>query len=279
MQRLEALYVWYAWTVALAIVFWGGELEWRWSWALGHAAVIVPAVLLSKAALSVRFVAACVLTPTAFSTLGVLLPPIVPEAVHWDVYFADLAVGGATVRDVVAANPWPWLVELAQICYALFYFLPIALGVALLLQRRVDDAMRVTELAVGALLLSYLGYLVFPAMPPYRFVPFEHELVGGPSFAALNTLLYELEPLREDCMPSGHTMLTLLVLWAAWRVDRRQLAWLVPVALPLLLATVMLRYHWWIDLLAGIAFAVLGAALFWRPAAAGDDLGTKKGAP
>lgn len=265
-HRLELLYVWYAWTIAIAILIFGEALEYRWAWFLGHVVAVVPAWLLSRcSSLTLRYVAACVLTPTAFSTLGSILPDLVPEAVHWDVYRADLRIGGARVAEFFADPSWLF-VEIVQLCYATFYFLPIGLVVALIARGLHRAAMETAELAVGGLLLSYLGYLVFPTLPPYRFLAYEKGLVGGPTFDTVHRLLYEYEALREDCMPSGHTMVTLIVLICAWRFDRRQLLWLVPIAGPLLVATLMLRYHWWIDVVAAIPFVILAFFLIARRA-------------
>ena len=77
-------------------------------------------------------------------------------------------------------------------------------------------------------------------------------------------MLYEAEGLRQDCMPSGHTMMTLLTIWLAWRHDRRQLAWLLPVGSFLMLATIVLRYHWFVDLVVALPFTGL-AIWIWEP--------------
>lgn len=264
MRRLEAMFVWYGWTIAVLILFFGHDLEARWAWFVAHVAIIVPATLLSRwGRLGPRLVAACILTPTAFSTLGSFLPDLVPEAVHWDVSRLDVRLGGDLVREL-SSRPWMATVEISQIAYSTFYFLPIGLGIALLLQGRRDAALQVAEVSVGGLLLSYLGYLVLPTLPPYRFLAYDHALVGGPTFDWLHRLLFDLEALREDCMPSGHTMVTILVLMCAWRFDKRQWIWLMPLAVPLVVATIALRYHWWADLVAAVPFAMLARWLFWR---------------
>ncbi|MCA8968424.1 MAG: phosphatase PAP2 family protein [Planctomycetes bacterium] len=264
MRRLEAMFVWYGLTIAVLILLFGQALEARWAWLVAHVAIIVPATMLSRwGRLGPRLVAACVLTPAAFSTLGLILPDLVPEPVHWDVSRFDTQLGGAWVRELFS-QPWMVTVEISQLAYATFYFLPIGLGIALLLQGRKGAALQVAEVAVGGLLLSYLGYLVLPTLPPYRFLAYEHPLVGGPTFDWVHRLLFDLEALREDCMPSGHTMVTILVLMCAWRFDKRQWIWLMPLAVPLVVATVALRYHWWADLVAAVPFALLARSLFWR---------------
>jgi len=72
--------------------------------------------------------------------------------------------------------------------------------------------------------------------------------------------------LTQVTMPSGHTMMTLLTLHVAARHAPRQLIWLAPVSFFLILGTVVLRYHWFVDLMVAIPFTVLALWLFRGPA-------------
>jgi membrane-associated phospholipid phosphatase len=66
--------------------------------------------------------------------------------------------------------------------------------------------------------------------------------------------------MHRNCMPSGHTMMTLMNMILAFRY-RSKLRWVFLVmGLSLIFATVYLRYHYVVDVLAGIilAFVALG---------------------
>ncbi|MEZ5990643.1 MAG: phosphatase PAP2 family protein [Planctomycetota bacterium] len=268
--RLEALYVWYGLTAATLMLCYGGSLPGRWAWIAGHVGLVVPAVLLSRLRNAwPRYLAALVLVPTAFTTLGTWLPDVVPEPFEWRLIPANAAVGGEAVQGFFASPP-PWLVETCQVCYATFYLLPLALALCFGLERRWGAVRHTTVLIPGGFLLSYLGYLCWPTLPPYRFLSYPAELAGGPGFRWLNPLLYEAEALRQDCMPSGHTMMTLLAFLLAWRYSRRQLLWLGPIGGFLILGTLVLRYHWWIDLCAALPFTALAWVLFEDRAARAD---------
>ena len=68
------------------------------------------------------------------------------------------------------------------------------------------------------------------------------------------------ESVKVDCFPSGHTAGAVLVILAT-RKWMPRLFWVVlPIASSLIFATVYLRYHYVIDLIAGAALAV---AAFW----------------
>jgi membrane-associated phospholipid phosphatase len=68
---------------------------------------------------------------------------------------------------------------------------------------------------------------------------------------------------QRDVFPSGHTMMTLVLMYlsARWKVKARQLVYVVGALL--IVATVYQRYHYVIDLVAGLFFAVLCVVTAW----------------
>ena len=269
-RRLERIWVWYAWTLAGLIAVFGDGVPARWWWVAGYVALAIPAWLLSR----VRspwpsWIATCVLVPTMFTLLGSVIESLVPEPFHWRVAALDAWLGGRAVAALLSAPP-SWLLDVCVLCYAAFYVLPIVLVIAV--RKNTAAIAHIAELMTGGFLLSYLGYVIMPTLPPYRFVDYDTPLRGDAVFEFVHTTLYDLEPIRQDCMPSGHTMMTLLCVFLAWKHARRQLWWLLPVGGFLILGTVLLRYHWFVDVLAAVPFALLACWLF-APAAAGQRPG------
>jgi membrane-associated phospholipid phosphatase len=115
---------------------------------------------------------------------------------------------------------------------------------------------------VGCFLISYLGYIVVPAIGPRFFLQGVEPLQGVFLFEPLLHGLNVLEGGARDCFPSGHTALTLLVLYHAFRYARPLLIVLVPVGCGLLFATVYLRFHYMVDVIAGVLLALLVQAVF-----------------
>ncbi len=198
--------------------------------------------------------------PSAFSAVGLALPALHPQPYEWACIAFDRWLFGCD--PTVAAQRWltPWLVEALQLAYASFYFLPLLVLVTLLRQRR--HAQYDTCLcAVGlGFLLSYLGYYLLPTLPPYRYLEHGVPVPGLWLAEPVHALLDALEANRFDCLPSGHTMLTLMTMALAWRYTPRLLFVLLPVGVLLLVATVALRYHYVADVLAG---ALLAAVALW----------------
>jgi len=152
----------------------------------------------------------------------------------------------------------PLAVELLQIVYALF--VPAVLVVALLLWlRRRDEYPRYVFLLTLGFLASYALYFVVPARGPRIFLDGlqTRPLAGLWLFGPLRTGLDVLESPHYDCFPSGHVEMTILAWWTARRLSPRLGGIYGVYAVLIALATVYLRYHYTVDLLAGAVVAVL----------------------
>ena len=160
----------------------------------------------------------------------------------------------------------PALVELLQVVYSLF--IPGVLGLAIVLWRRKSRA----EFRYGAFmlaatfLLSYLGYLFLPARGPrlMAYAAFHPPLHGLWTFDFLQRLLDSLEGAQYDCFPSGHVAAVLVGCYIARRISPRVFYTFSTFASLITFSTVYLRYHYVIDVIAGIALAiVIMAAAPW----------------
>ena len=69
--------------------------------------------------------------------------------------------------------------------------------------------------------------------------------------------LDSLESAHYDCFPSGHTELTILAWWSTRPFGKRFFWPSFAYTLSIIFATVYLRYHYTVDVLAGIVVAVL----------------------
>jgi membrane-associated phospholipid phosphatase len=165
----------------------------------------------------------------------------------------------------------PWLTELLQLAYLVYYVLPLAL-LGLLYRRRPripDDPHRpggqeqAFALCMVALLLShylaFIGYMAVPALGPrFALAPlYRTELVGLLTAEPIRDLLNTLEGVKRDVFPSGHTSAALISLHYAFRFTPRLARSALPAALLMILSTLYLRYHYGTDILAGALLAPL----------------------
>jgi len=165
------------------------------------------------------------------------------------------------------ANPTVWLervstpalTEYLQVIYALF--VPVVLLIAFLLwrQRRYTEFRYYAFLIALGYLVSYVGYGIVPARGPRFFLSNLQtvDLRGLWLTRWLQSTLDGLESRAWDCFPSGHTELTLLAWWGSRLISKR-LFWIYfAYTLSIISATVYLRYHYTIDVLAGAVVAGL----------------------
>ena len=209
--------------------------------------------------LFIRWWYPALLIPPIFSELQSLVHPINPGDIDAQLIALDWALFGVHPTVWLERVTVPWLTEYMQLAYATFYFLPFVLCAPLYRQGQFM-AFRVS---LCALLLtyyvSYLLYFVTPAMGP-RFYLAEYQtlpLAGLWLTAPLQATLDGLEGIQRDAFPSGHTAIALIVLAMAARYQRHRFYPLLGVTVSLVISTVYLRYHYVIDVIAGVLLAVV----------------------
>jgi len=153
----------------------------------------------------------------------------------------------------------PLLTDLLQVAYSSYYFLPVTLGAVLLIRRKEDAFDRSLFLIMFCFYLSYAGYLLFPALGPrFTMNHLQHEELRGLFLTApIQELLNRLEGIKRDAFPSGHTGIALTVLVLSRRYEKTLFRLFLPFVTALIFSTVYLRYHYVVDVLAGIILAAL----------------------
>jgi membrane-associated phospholipid phosphatase len=210
-------------------------------------------------------VAATVITVLIiFNSLGALIAGIHATTFDARLIAVDHALFGVHPSVWLERFITPLLTGLLQFAYISYYFIPVSLGVVLIAKDRFGEF---EDALFGILLcfyLSYVGYLIFPAIGP-RFT-LNHlqtvDLQASPFIETIQHTLNALEKNKTDAFPSGHTAVSLMSLYYAWIVREKKLfAVLIPVVTGLIISTVYLRYHYVIDVIAGIALTCLTIAL------------------
>jgi len=154
----------------------------------------------------------------------------------------------------------PALTAVLQLAYISYYFIPLALGITLMVKKKEQE---LDTTMLGLLLcfyLSYIGYMLVPAKGP-RF-SLGHlqttNLQAGYIIQSIQDIVNALEHNKTDAFPSGHTAIAVLSLWYSRKCHERVLFWLLlPVVVLLIFSTVYLRYHYVIDVCAGILTTLL----------------------
>ncbi len=229
---------------------------------------------------------------TGWKPLRVLHDWYVPIATFFSfkaVYFMVKPIhGGRDYDDVlIAIDRWlfgsdptvwlsqfatPWLTELLQIAYTMFYVMFLILGYELYRRHNLDLFHYFMFTCVYGFFLSYLGYFLLPAVGPrftlHDFAAIENDLPGlwltpylrwfvnsGESIPAGASNIVALAATQRDVFPSGHTMMTLVLMYLGGKYKVKTRFFLYVTGTLLIVATVYQQYHYVVDLIAGAAFA------------------------
>jgi membrane-associated phospholipid phosphatase len=213
--------------------------------------------------------------------------------------FDDMLIG--LDRMLTGVDPTSWLsahlslppvaIDYLQVCYSLFYFLPVALGIELYrraMRREREGQFAPPELTqlhellflvVYGFLLSYAAYFLLPSVGPrftlHDFHLIDRELPGAFLAHPLRDMLNRGENVMpgmtvdvarrvvtRDAFPSGHTDITLLTMLLAFRYKARMRWVLLVLGSSLIFATVYLRYHYVVDVIGGALLMVITLAAY-----------------
>jgi membrane-associated phospholipid phosphatase len=186
---------------------------------------------------------------------------------------ADRWLTGTNPTEWLARISHPFLTETLQIAYTLFYTYFIIVGVELYRKAEVGPFRHFRFTVVYGFLISYIGYFFLPAAGPrftlHGFSKIGTELPGLLFTPFLRRFVNFFESIpadvpdavaraaaQRDVFPSGHTMMTLVVIILAYRYRLKVRHPLLVAGILLIFATVYLRYHYLIDLVGGIVLAV-----------------------
>lgn len=183
----------------------------------------------------------------------------------------DRAVFGVDPTLWITQFTHPILTEILQITYASYYLFFIALFYELYRRNDHSDFRSGALLVVYGFYLSYLGYLLFPAIGPrftlHDFYLNDKELPGLFLTDYLRTIINAgggipagvtdpAQYVHRDAFPSGHTQLTLVAMYVAFSARTNIRWWLFVGGTLLIISTIYMRYHYVVDVVAGMIFFI-----------------------
>lgn len=170
------------------------------------------------------------------------------------------------------AWPWPWFHELMEFAYFTYYFLAAAYVWLLMRakgpgpERRWDELRDfVRDLSV-TMLICYTFYTLFPAWGP-KYFRLGHIAVGGGPFTAIMRHIHENGAILGAAFPSSHVAASLIPWWHTWQRFPTHRWWMTTLFVLLCMSTVYNRYHYVVDVMAGL---LLGGLVMYGGARLGD---------
>jgi membrane-associated phospholipid phosphatase len=221
----------------------------------------------ASASLLYRFTVMATLLGTFFQ-LREILPAVSPWALDAPIYAFDLRVFGV--------EPSLWFDQFVTVgtteWFAFFYFLYFLVltvhVLPMLFWQR--DPRVLSRFGVGFLMIfltAHLLYMVVPGWGPYWYLSasFRHEL-HGPTFWPLVRQTVDAGGPQKDIFPSLHTAVPTFIAIFSFRHRRLvpfKYSWAVMafVATQIIIATLFLRWHYLVDVVAGLTLATTAAFL------------------
>lgn len=258
----KIILAYFAFAVVVLLGWWGRieDAPWLFAAHLAGAALLIYQVKrpnrtswIFRNWYPLPYVASC------YKEMALFIPAIRhTDADQW-LAILDFRIWGAHPTVWLERIQSPPLTEFLQIVYTLFIPAVLLVPVLIWRRRRYRDFQYLAFLIALGFLVSYIGYLIVPARGP-RFLlnDLQHiPLEGLWFFHAMQSTLNRLESAHYDCFPSGHTELTILAWWSS-RLISRKLSWLYfAYTLSIIFATVYLRYHYTVDVMAGAVVAAI----------------------
>ncbi len=171
---------------------------------------------------------------------------------HWE----EVMFG---VQLSVAASDWfpsLWFSEALHFGYVSYYLVVPAALIASWTAAGREGLERTAFTTALAFFLCYLCFAVFPvAGPRYDFPKITGPPSNGVVFGLVHTIL-ESGSSKGTAFPSSHVAATVSAWLASGAVNRRAFWILAPFAVSLTLGTVYGRFHYGIDMVAGLAWAL-----------------------
>jgi len=245
------------------------------SWGLSAAFMLMVAAIIlaalaatrwpTQAVARVRLVLFPVLVNIIYCGLGAVMHHL-PSG-NWDAVLLrmDRALLGETPAVAWGRAIHPAVTEVLSGCYLLFFPAVLAAFVAAILRPK-PYGVRLFNGLIGIYALGFLGYTLVSAMGPHLAMPevFGQPLAGG-FLTRTNSTLVQNGSNHVDVFPSLHTAVTVFLMGWLWRHHRRLFPVFLLPAVGLCAATLYLRYHYAVDVAAGMLLAGVGLRLARDP--------------
>ena len=212
---------------------------------------------------------------TNYLMLRVLLPLVRSDAVDGALLRVDLGLFGVEPALWLERFNRPGVVEWFSFFYFSYFWLGMIYMLALVWICRLGP--HTAEFAIGTLLVfcvGQLGYTAVPGYGPARYLAssFHGPLIGGLFWWCVSRTV-AVGGAMKDIFPSLHTAAPIWFTLYAFRRARRDARWRLPagvtafMAANIVVSTMLLRWHYAIDVIAGLLLASATALIAPRLAA------------
>ena len=210
---------------------------------------------------SVRLIAAGVVLVSVYESLGPIISAIGPPPRDRWILAVERTLFRGSIPPLGPAHLPPAIVDAFSIVYVLYFALPVILLAALVRRGQLCDARAAMRTLLIAYYMHYAIYIVVPVVGPARAVevPMAVKLhltsQGSVVTQRLRAAISALERTPQDAFPSAHTSIAVLVAAFARRHRLRFHAFFSVAAAAIVSSTVVLGFHYVVDVVAAVPLA------------------------
>ncbi len=197
-----------------------------------------------------------------FEEIGLTVHAIFPGWFDDYLIEADFALFGVHPTVWIEQFSSYWVNEYMQLVYTSYFLLTIVFGAYLWARGKRDEFSIFIASTCIAYYLCYVIFVFFPIESPYHTLSQlqKVELTGGP-FTAFINLIEKHGRVHGGAFPSTHVAGAVTVLFSAYQFARPIGYWLTALVISICISTVYGRYHYVVDVFAGILMAAIGCWL------------------
>jgi len=158
--------------------------------------------------------------------------------------------------------------DLLMLSYMTYFFLPIVGAILIFRELPASKNYKIGRFLISVLIffcLNYLFYMLVPVTGPQYWMP--DTFTTPLPFTAFGTFLWGLinrgQSTFIDCFPSGHTGVAILVSFWLFKLNHPQRYFLLATTSFIVMATLLLRYHYIMDLICAIPLAYFSLKISW----------------
>jgi len=222
---------------AIILIIWSERSLTPWRWRVRLACYFI---IMGVAFFAMR---------TAVPLLG--MPSADPMLLQW-----DYRLLGETPAVAWESGLYPWLENVAMAGY-LFFFYYLMAGPGHYCIRDIPTFRKCIIGLFTIYALAFMGYTLFPAGGPHLAMTFQTPL-HGPGLLDSTLKAVNSGSNAVDVFPSMHVAGSLYLLLFDWRHWRRRFWWALTPCILLWWSTMYLRFHYFVDVLAGAVIALIG---------------------
>jgi len=195
---------------------------------------------------------------TVYFNLRAILPLLNPALYDETLHRLTIRLLGLEPSMALQPLTTRFVVEWFSFFYYSYFFLIASFIFVMIFTSRSEK--RLAIFGTGFLLVVTIGHFIYalvPGLGPYAYLAHEYDapLRGGVFYWMVLDTVSRAGAMR-DIFPSLHTALPMFLVFFAWKFYRK-VAWITTFfALNIMGATLVLRWHYAIDVVAGLALAV-----------------------